>query len=62
VCGHAFAVFYQVIRFFADVLSRVPGLTFTPDLVPWLAAGAGLAVILAGTVLPLKRGMKRGTT
>jgi competence protein ComEC len=54
-CAHAFAVFYQVIRLFADAFSRIPGFTFTPDLIPWLAAGAGLAVILAGTVLPLKR-------
>jgi ComEC/Rec2-related protein len=55
VCAHAFALFYQVIRFFADAFSRIPGFTFTPDLIPWLAAGAGLAVFLAGTVLPLKR-------
>jgi competence protein ComEC len=60
-CAQIFAVFYQVIRFFADAFSRVPGLTFTPDLVPWLAAGAGLAALLAATVLPLKRGLKRVT-
>ena len=56
LCARAFAAFYQIIRVSADALSRVPGLTFTPSLAPWLAAGAGLAVVLAATVLPLKRG------
>ena len=56
LCARAFAAFYQIIRVSADALSRVPGLTFTPSLAPWMAAGAGLAVVLAATVLPLKRG------
>jgi competence protein ComEC len=60
LCAQVFAVFYQVIRLCADAFSRLPGFTFTPDLVPWLSAAAGLVAILAATVLPLKGGMKHG--
>ena len=59
-CARGFAVFYQVISSSAEMLSRVPGLVFEPSLVPWLAAGAGVAVVLAATVLPLKRGTVHG--
>jgi competence protein ComEC len=55
LCARLFALFYQIIRASADVLSRVPGLTFAPSLAPWLALCAGLAVVLAATILPLKR-------
>jgi competence protein ComEC len=54
--AQVFTLFYQVIHACVDVLARVPGLTFTPSLAPWLAAGTGLATVLAAAVLPLKRG------
>ena len=50
----AFAVFYRVISASADVFARIPGIVVPPPAVPWLAAGAGLAVAAAATVLPLK--------
>jgi competence protein ComEC len=54
--ARVFALFYQVIHGCADACARVPGLTFTPAMAPWIAAGAGLAVVLASFVLPVKRG------
>jgi len=56
VCARTFGLFYDVIRACAVTLARIPGLSFSPSLVPWLAAGTGLAVLVAATVLPLKRG------
>ncbi|HTO21393.1 MAG TPA: ComEC/Rec2 family competence protein, partial [Spirochaetia bacterium] len=50
----AFAVFYRVISASADVFARIPGIVVPPPAVPWLAAGAGLAVAAAATVLPVK--------
>ena len=60
MCATLFGVFYEVIRACAHALSRVPGLVFDPAAVPWLPGGAALAAALAATVLPVKRGMKRG--
>jgi len=54
--ARAFSVFYEVVRFCADALSRIPGMTFTPSIAPWLAAGAAIVLVLAATVLPVKRG------
>ena len=56
VCAWAFGLFYDVIRACAVTFARIPGLSFPPSAVPWLAAGTGLAVLLAATMLPLKRG------
>jgi competence protein ComEC len=55
VCALAFGLFYEVIRSCAVALARVPGLSFSPSMVPWLTAGTGLAVLAAATVLPVKR-------
>jgi competence protein ComEC len=55
-CARAFGLFYDVIRASAVTLARIPGFSFSPSMVPWLAAGTGLAVLVAATVLPLKRG------
>jgi hypothetical protein len=59
LCARAFALFYELIRFSAQFFGQVPGLAFSPSVAPWLAAGAGLLVLLAATALPFTR-VKRG--
>jgi competence protein ComEC len=58
-CARVFSVFYEVIRWCAQALAVIPGFTFAPSVVPWLAAAAGLAAVLAATVLPVKRPVTR---
>ena len=53
-CAAAFGLFYRVIQFCAQTFSLVPGIAFPHAVLPWLAAGTGLAVLLAATALPLK--------
>ena len=55
-CARAFALFYDVVRTCVVTFARIPGFSFSPSMVPWLAAGTALAVLIAATVLPLKRG------
>jgi competence protein ComEC len=55
-CAAAFGIFYRVIQFCAETFSRVPGLVFPDAILPWVAAGTGIAVLFAAVVLPLKRG------
>ncbi len=54
--ARGFALFYQVIHGCVEACAWLPGLTFTPSMAPWIAAGAGLVVALASFALPLKRG------
>jgi competence protein ComEC len=51
----AFGVFYRVISASAEAFAMLPGLTFPQALLPWLAAGTGLVVVLAAALLPIKR-------
>jgi ComEC/Rec2-related protein len=53
-CSAAFGAFYHVIHASADLFALVPGFEFSPASLPWLAAGIGLAVTLAATLLPWK--------
>ena len=54
-CAALFDAFFRVIHASADAFAQAPGVQIPPSAAPWLAAAAGLAVLLAATFLPGKR-------
>jgi competence protein ComEC len=54
LCARAFSLLYAVIEWCVGLFGRLPGLSVTPDLVPWVVAGSSVLLICLSTILPVR--------
>jgi hypothetical protein len=54
-CARLFSILYNAIEWSTEALARVPGITVTPALVPWVVGASVAVMICLGGFLPAKR-------
>lgn len=54
VCARVFSILYSAIEWSAEVLARVPGITITPALVPWVVCASVAVMAFLGGFLPAR--------
>ena len=55
LCARLFSLLYNVIEWSAETLARLPGITVTPALVPWVVGVSVAAMAFLGGFLPARR-------
>jgi competence protein ComEC len=55
MCAQVFSVLYNAIAWSAETLARLPGITVTPALVPWVVGTSVAVMALLGGFLPARR-------
>jgi competence protein ComEC len=55
MCAHLFSVLYNAIDWSAEALARLPGVTVTPALVPWVVGVSVAVMVVLGGFLPARR-------
>jgi competence protein ComEC len=55
-CARLFSILYDSIEWSAEALARLPGITVTPALVPWVVGASVAVIVFLGGFLPARRG------
>jgi competence protein ComEC len=55
ICARIFSILYSAIEWSAEALGRLPGITVTPALVPWVVGASIVVMAFLGGFLPARR-------